>query len=79
MAPGDDVTGTVAATSQVGHRLHFAAFEQALARAAIILQGPVNQADSNSYVFPVLLFKWVCAIYDEERQTATVEMGGAVD
>ncbi len=53
--------------------------EQHLWGAANILRGPVDQADFTSYIFPLLFFKRICDVYDEEYADALEESGGDVD
>lgn len=50
--------------------------EQHLARAAWILKGPVDAADFKIYIFPLLFFKRVSDVYDEEYLQALNESGG---
>ena len=44
--------------------------------AANILRGPVDAADFKTYVFPLLFFKRISDVYDEEYATALAESGG---
>src|SRR5438874_7606325 len=53
--------------------------EQHLWGAANILRGPIDQADFKSYIFPLLFFKRICDVYDEEFAAALDESGGDVD
>src|SRR5512138_3173271 len=50
--------------------------EQYLWGAANILRGPVDKADFKSYIFPLLFFKRISDVYDEEYQQALNESGG---
>ena len=50
--------------------------ESHLWEAANILRGPVDAADFKSYVFPLLFFKRISDVYDEEYQTALAESDG---
>ncbi|MDX8549363.1 type I restriction-modification system subunit M [Methanospirillum sp. J.3.6.1-F.2.7.3] len=50
--------------------------ESHLWEAANILRGPVDAADFKSYVFPLLFFKRICDVHDEEYQAALEESGG---
>jgi type I restriction enzyme M protein len=50
--------------------------ESHLWEAANILRGPVDAADFKTYVFPLLFFKRISDVYDEEYQTALAEAGG---
>ena len=50
--------------------------ESHLWEAANILRGPVDAADFKTYVFPLLFFKRICDVYDEEYAAALEESGG---
>jgi type I restriction enzyme M protein len=50
--------------------------ESHLWEAANILRGPVDAADFKSYVFPLLFFKRISDVHDEEHQEALAESGG---
>jgi len=50
--------------------------EQYLSKAAWILKGPVDASDFKVYIFPLLFFKRVSDVYDEEYQTALEESEG---
>jgi type I restriction enzyme M protein len=50
--------------------------EQYLWGAANILRGPIDKADFKSYIFPLLFFKRLSDVYDEEFTTAFKESGG---
>ena len=50
--------------------------EQYLSKAAWILKGPVDAADFKSYIFPLLFFKRISDVYDEEWQNALKESEG---
>ncbi len=52
------------------------ALESHLWEAANILRGPVDAADFKSYVFPLLFFKRLSDVHDEEHATALKEFGG---
>ena len=41
--------------------------------AANILRGPVDAADFKSYVFPLLFFKRISDVHDEEHQAGIIE------
>lgn len=47
-----------------------------LFEACNILRGPINQDEYKSYVTPILFFKRVSDVYDEETQAALEESGG---
>ncbi len=50
--------------------------EQYLSKAAWILKGPVDASDFKVYVFPLLFFKRLSDVYDEEYAQALEESGG---
>jgi len=47
-----------------------------LFQAANILRGPVDAADFKTYIFPMLFFKRISDVYQEEVQAALEESGG---
>jgi type I restriction enzyme M protein len=49
--------------------------ENHLWEAANILRGPVDASDFKTYIFPLLFFKRISDVYDEERQIAINEYG----
>lgn len=53
-----------------------AQLESHLWEAANILRGPVDAADFKTYVFPLLFFKRISDVHDEEYQTALDEAEG---
>ncbi|MPZ47288.1 MAG: N-6 DNA methylase [Betaproteobacteria bacterium] len=50
--------------------------ESHLWEAANILRGPVDAADFKTYVFPLLFFKRISDVYDDEYTAALAESGG---
>lgn len=50
--------------------------EQYLSKAAWILKGPVDASDFKVYIFPLLFFKRISDVYDEEYQLALEESEG---
>jgi type I restriction enzyme M protein len=50
--------------------------ESHLWEAANILRGPVDASDFKTYVFPLLFFKRISDVYDEEYASALSESGG---
>lgn len=50
--------------------------EQYLSKAAWILKGPVDASDFKVYIFPLLFFKRLSDVYDEEYQLALEESKG---
>jgi type I restriction enzyme M protein len=57
-------------------RLTLSLLEQYLAKAAWILKGPVDAADFKIYIFPLLFFKRISDVYDEEYSEALDESEG---
>lgn len=53
--------------------------EQYLSKAAWILKGPVDAADFKVYIFPLLFFKRISDVYDEEYQEALDESEGDIE
>lgn len=53
--------------------------EQYLSKAAWILKGPVDAADFKAYIFPLLFFKRISDVYDEEYAIALQESGGDIE
>ncbi|MBL7797005.1 MAG: SAM-dependent DNA methyltransferase [Saprospiraceae bacterium] len=62
--------------SQRMEKLNLSKLEQHLAKAAWILKGPVDAADFKVYIFPLLFFKRISDVYDEEYHVALEESGG---
>src|SRR5580700_9529449 len=56
--------------------LDLSTLEGHLWEAANILRGPVDAADFKTYIFPLLFFKRVSDVFDEELQQALEESGG---
>ncbi len=57
-------------------RISLSQLEQYLAKAAWILKGPVDASDFKIYIFPLLFFKRISDVYDEEFQQAVNESNG---
>jgi type I restriction enzyme M protein len=57
-------------------KLTLSQLEQYLSRAAWILKGPVDASDFKVYIFPLLFFKRLSDVYDEEYRQALEESGG---
>lgn len=53
--------------------------EQYLSKAAWILKGPVDAADFKVYIFPLLFYKRICDVYDEEYEEALAESDGDLE
>jgi len=58
------------------NKLTISELEQYLSKAAWILKGPVDASDFKVYIFPLLFFKRISDVYDEEYQTALNESDG---
>lgn len=56
-------------------KLNLSQLEQYLSKAAWILKGPVDASDFKSYIFPLLFFKRISDVYDEEYKVALEESG----
>lgn len=57
-------------------KLTLSQLEQYLSKAAWILKGPVDASDFKIYIFPLLFFKRISDVYDEEFQSALKESEG---
>lgn len=60
----------------VPKKLTLSQLEQYLSKAAWILKGPVDASDFKVYIFPLLFFKRISDVYDEEFRTALTESDG---
>lgn len=60
-------------------KLSTSQLEQYLSKAAWILKGPVDASDFKVYIFPMLFFKRISDVYDEEYQLALEESDGDED
>lgn len=60
-------------------KLTLSQLEQYLSKAAWILKGPVDASDFKVYIFPLLFFKRISDVYDEEYKTALEESEGDED
>ena len=58
------------------NRITQSQLEQYLSKAAWILKGPVDASDFKVYIFPMLFFKRISDVYDEEYRIALEESGG---
>jgi type I restriction enzyme M protein len=61
------------------NKLTLSQLEQYLSKAAWILKGPVDASDFKVYIFPLLFFKRLSDVYDEEYQLALEESGGDIE
>ena len=55
--------------------LTLAQLESHLWESANILRGPVDAADFKTYLFPLLFFKRICDVWDEEHDEIVAETG----
>ena len=62
--------------NQTMKKLTLSQLEQYLSKAAWILKGPVDASDFKVYIFPLLFFKRISDVYDEEYQNALQESDG---
>tara|TARA_R110001592_G_scaffold237306_11_gene496379 strand:+ start:43752 stop:45236 length:1485 start_codon:yes stop_codon:yes gene_type:complete len=53
--------------------------EQYLSKAAWILKGPVDASDFKVYIFPLLFFKRISDVYDEEYRNALEDSDGDIE
>lgn len=57
-------------------KLILSQFEQYLSKAAWILKGPIEASDFKAYIFPMLFFKRISDVYDDEYRQALTESDG---
>ena len=60
-------------------KLTISQLEQYLSKAAWILKGPIGASDFKAYIFPMLFFKRISDVYDEEFEQALEESDGDTD
>jgi len=53
--------------------------EKSLWGAATALRGTIDAGDYKQYIFPLLFFKRICDVYDEEFEKALIESGGDLE
>jgi len=53
--------------------------EKYLWGAATLLRGLIDAGDYKQYIFPLLFFKRICDVYDEEYEIALKESGGDLE
>jgi len=56
-----------------------AELEKYLWGAATLLRGLIDAGDYKQYIFPLLFFKRICDVYDEEYENALKESGGDLE
>ncbi len=69
-------SGSLAVKHETMPQTNLSELESHLWEAANILRGPVDAADFKSYVFPLLFFKRISDVYDEEYAAALAESDG---
>jgi type I restriction enzyme M protein len=47
--------------------------------AAVLLRGTIDAGDYKQFIFPLLFYKCLCDVFDEETRTALEESGGDAD
>src|SRR5436853_3569775 len=57
-------------------KITLSTLESHLWESANILRGPVDAADFKTYIFPLLFFKRISDVFDEELAEALDESGG---
>lgn len=62
--------------SEATRRITQTELESYLWGAATLLRGLIDAGDYKQYIFPLLFFKRVCDVFDEEYQDALAESGG---
>jgi type I restriction enzyme M protein len=60
----------------MAQQIELSTLESHLWESANILRGPVDAADFKTYVFPLLFFKRISDVFDEEYAAALAESGG---
>lgn len=60
----------------VSEKITTSQLEQYLSKAAWILKGPIGASDFKAYIFPMLFFKRISDVYDEEFSHALEESDG---
>lgn len=63
-------------SSKSDKKITVSQLEQYLSKAAWILKGPVDASDFKVYIFPLLFFKRISDVYDEEYTIALEESDG---
>ena len=63
----------------MGNRITQQQLESYLWGAAVLLRGTIDAGDYKQFIFPLLFFKRLCDVFDEETVTALRESGGDQD
>ena len=61
------------------HRMNQQALEKYPLGAATLLRGTIDAGDYKQYIFPLLFYKRICDVYDEEFETALAESDGDLE
>ena len=60
----------------MSHRVSQQQLESYLWGAAMLLRGTIDAGDYKQFIFPLLFYKRLCDVFDEETQAALAESGG---
>jgi type I restriction enzyme M protein len=60
----------------MSHRISQQQLESYLWGAAVLLRGTIDAGDYKQFIFPLLFYKRLCDVHDEETRTALAESGG---
>jgi type I restriction enzyme M protein len=63
----------------VTNRISQQQLESYLWGAAVLLRGTIDAGDYKQFIFPLLFYKRLCDVFDEETQAALSESGGDAD
>ena len=63
----------------MGKRIAIETLESYLWKSAVLLRSSIDAGAYKQYIFPLLFFKRICDVYDEETQKAIEEYGENVD
>ena len=66
-------------TTESNNHMTLTELESWLFEAANKLRGPIDNADFKTYIFPLLFYKRICDVYDEEFQKVLLESGGDIE
>jgi type I restriction enzyme M protein len=71
-----DLKDCLESKKRIEMKITLSQLEQYLSKAAWILKGPVDASDFKIYIFPLLFFKRISDVYDEQFQSASKESEG---
>lgn len=66
-------------TTEKSNYMKLKELESWLFEAANKLRGPIDNADFKTYIFPLLFYKRICDVYDEEFNNALLEANGDIE